>query len=425
MVLNRLTFCWLAVVTIFLSDVSYSSVGRFRDVFNANMLLKSWRRKAEEQRVRLFDRLPQDIESKYTTPQVIANRGYTSETHHVTTDDGYILEIHRIPPKGTAKKVVFLQHGVLQSSGTWLVNPSSRSLAILLVEQSYDVWLGNFRGNKYSRKHATLDPNSDEYWKFSWDQIGNYDIPSVINYILKTTGQSKLSYVGHSLGCGVFFIAMIKHPDLNAKIELMIALSPLSSFANFNAIFRALTPFTDPIENFLRLLRTRVFLDSEVAGDRLFDIACEQTYSQARFCREVFILVSGPNRKNLDPALIPLMNANFMTGTSVAVIAQFAQNYNAGETFQAYDYGTEGNLQKYGSTKPFEYDLTKITAPIYVFSGAVDRIVTAKDVDWLLTKLRNLKGSTRFNEYNHLDFIWGTDVKERLYDKVLDLLSSS
>lgn len=49
------------------------------------------------------------------------------------------------------------------------------------------------------------------------------------------------------------------------------------------------------------MLRTRVFLDSEIAGDRLFEIACEQTYSQARFCREVFILVSGPNRKNLDP----------------------------------------------------------------------------------------------------------------------------
>jgi hypothetical protein len=40
----------------------------------------------------------------------------------------YIIELHRIPPRGTAKKVVFLQHGVMQSSGTWLVNPSSRSL---------------------------------------------------------------------------------------------------------------------------------------------------------------------------------------------------------------------------------------------------------------------------------------------------------
>lgn len=86
-------------------------------------------------------------------------------------------------------------------------------------------------------------------------------------------------------------------------------------------------------------------------------------------------------------ALIPVINENFMTGTSVAVIAQFAQNYNAGQfksdqncltgrlqcfdllfyagdVFQAYDYGREGNLQKYGSTKPYQYDLTKVTAPV-------------------------------------------------------------
>jgi lysosomal acid lipase/cholesteryl ester hydrolase len=46
----------------------------------------------------------------------------------------YILELHRIPPKsfGTPKKVVFLQHGVAQSSGTWVVNPSSRSLGNIL-----------------------------------------------------------------------------------------------------------------------------------------------------------------------------------------------------------------------------------------------------------------------------------------------------
>ena len=59
---------------------------------------------------------------------------------------------------------------------------------------------------------------------FSWDQIGNYDIPAVINYILKKTSQSKLTYIGHSLGCGVFFIAMVLHPELNAKIDLMVDL---------------------------------------------------------------------------------------------------------------------------------------------------------------------------------------------------------
>ncbi|EFX66198.1 hypothetical protein DAPPUDRAFT_332432 [Daphnia pulex] len=424
MLLNRFMCCLFVLSTISTIDAnSYSSIKHYRDALIARLLLKSWRKKVEEQRVRFFDRLPQSVESKYTPTQVISYRGYPSEIHHVTTDDGYIIELHRIPPRGTAKKVVFLQHGVMQSSGTWLVNPSSRSLAILLADQSYDVWLGNFRGNRYSRKHTTLDPNSEQYWKFSWDQIGNYDIPAVINYILKETSQPKLTYIGHSLGCGVFFIAMVLHPELNAKIDLMVALAPLSSFAHFDAIFRILTPFSNPIESFLEFTRARVILDSDVRGKYLFDLACEQTYSQARFCRDVFILICGPNRDNIDPALIPVINENFMTGTSVAVIAQFAQNYNAGDVFQAYDYGREGNLQKYGSTKPYQYDLTKVTAPVYVFSGNADRIVTPKDVDWLLTKLSNLKGSTRFYEYNHLDFIWGTDVKERLYDNILTLLS--
>lgn len=44
----------------------------------------------------------------------------------------YILELHRIPPQSSTgpKSVVLLMHGVLESSGTWLVNPSSRSLGI-------------------------------------------------------------------------------------------------------------------------------------------------------------------------------------------------------------------------------------------------------------------------------------------------------
>lgn len=48
--------------------------------------------------------------------------GYTAEVHQVTTDDGYILELHRISdgpknsPTKNRKKVCFLQHGVMDSS---------------------------------------------------------------------------------------------------------------------------------------------------------------------------------------------------------------------------------------------------------------------------------------------------------------------
>ncbi|KZS10880.1 putative Lipase 3 [Daphnia magna] len=361
-------FYKFALALVVLTECSSNDVG----YVTARVLLKSWRRKAEEQRANFFNRLPKNVESSYTTPEVIKNRGYPVETRHVATDDGYILELHRIPPQSSTgpKSVVLLMHGVLESSGTWLVNPSSRSLAMLLASQSYDVWLGNFRGNRYARKHVSLNPKRAQFWKFSWDEIGDHDIPAIINYILKETGRSKLSYIGHSLGCGVFFIAMIKHPELNAKIDAMVGLAPLSSFANFTtALFRILAPFGKLFED-----------------------------------------------------LIPLMGSNYLMGTSVPVIAQFAQNYAAGEIFQAYDYGWKGNLMQYGSTKPLKYDLGKVTAPVYVFSGGNDRIVTPLDVDWLLTQLGNLKASTRIGNYNHFDFLWGTDVKDRLYDQVIALL---
>ena len=88
-----------------------------------------------------------------------------------------------------------------------------------------------------------------------------------VNYILSLTGQSSLIYTGHSLGCAQFWIAMIKHPELAAKIDLMvgtiifkfpiritcfiifyqIALAPLSSFEYFTGPLSLLLPFYQPI----------------------------------------------------------------------------------------------------------------------------------------------------------------------------------
>ncbi|XP_045025546.1 gastric triacylglycerol lipase isoform X3 [Daphnia magna] len=423
MILDPPKCFWLALFTFTL--ISNDCVGQHQDSIIKRALVKSWRKKAEEYKVRLFDRLPTNEERSYTPPQVIKNRGYPVEIHQVTTDDGYVLELHRIPPNSstTPKKVVFLQHGVLQNSGVWTANPTSRSLAFLLADRSYDVWLGNFRGNTFSRRHTTLNPSTAEFWKFSWDELGNHDITSSIDYVLKFTGQPRLSYIGYSLGSAAVFMGAVKHQDLNSKIDIVIALAPLSTFAHAAIeVLRVFAPWVDYLKRALDFMGVYGWFDTDGLGDQIFKSFCEQTRTQAQFCIDYFYNIFVGPSKNLDPDMIPLFNANLMRGTSVKVIAQFAQNYNAGNVFQAYDFGRRGNLLRYGSVKPLEYDLAKITAPVYVFSGGSDHLVTPLDVDWLLSKLKNLNGSNRISDYSHLDFVWGIDVKEKLYEKVIALL---
>lgn len=75
--------------------------------------------------------------------EIIVHRGYPLEVHHVVTEDGYILELHRIPfgkrsertanSTGGLGRPVFLQHGMMATDHFWLFNPSNISLGINLT----------------------------------------------------------------------------------------------------------------------------------------------------------------------------------------------------------------------------------------------------------------------------------------------------
>ncbi len=61
--------------------------------------------------------------------EIIHNRGYPVETHVVKTEDGYILELHRIPSRKNGKaKPVFLMYGYFGTDAIWSLTPANRSL---------------------------------------------------------------------------------------------------------------------------------------------------------------------------------------------------------------------------------------------------------------------------------------------------------
>lgn len=112
---------------------------------------------------------------------------YPYESHNVHTQDGYILKVFRIQAKNTkivsGKKVVFMQHGLIDSSDDWIINEEEYSLGLVLANEGYDVWLGNSRGNKYSQSSYKKMSNK-EYWSFSLQEMGQYDVPANIKYVL-------------------------------------------------------------------------------------------------------------------------------------------------------------------------------------------------------------------------------------------------
>ena len=80
------------------------------------------------------------------------------------------------------------------------------SLGIKLVNEGYDLWLPNSRGTWFSKDHEQAeewasDPSSiNTYWQFSFQDMAEFDMPVLWDYVLNETGQEKATFIGHNMG---------------------------------------------------------------------------------------------------------------------------------------------------------------------------------------------------------------------------------
>ena len=175
----------------------------------------------------------------------MAENGFTTENYSLTTSDGYILSLYRIP--GTQdnadmkKPAVLMMHCQDGDMMEWLWNSSDKAGALMLARAGYDVWLGNNRGSRYSNTHESLTTKDKAYWDYYQQDMAEKDLPTFIDHILEATGSEKISYVGHSEGTTQMFLGASLQPDyFKEKINLFIALAPVANTATVSSPFAKL-----------------------------------------------------------------------------------------------------------------------------------------------------------------------------------------
>lgn len=148
--------------------------------------------------------MEQPADTFKTFAEICMEAGYEVESHYVLTEDQYINQMFRVydPRYTDLKGAVLLLHGFSDSSDNFIINDKARAPAFMLANQGYDVWLGNLRGNSYSKGHMTLNSDTDlEYWAgATLYQQGLFDVPAFIEAALAMSRFEKLTVISHSFG---------------------------------------------------------------------------------------------------------------------------------------------------------------------------------------------------------------------------------
>ncbi|XP_053548186.1 lysosomal acid lipase/cholesteryl ester hydrolase [Bombina bombina] len=364
-----------------------------------------------------------DPEATMNISEMIRYRGYPSEEYEVVTDDGYILSVNRIP-HGVKygftgpRPVVFLQHGLLADGSNWVSNLANNSLGFILADAGYDVWMGNSRGNTWSKKHKTLSPEEDEFWSFSYDEMAKQDLPAVINFILQKTKQEKIYYIGHSQGTTIAFIAFSSMPELADKIKMFFGLAPVATVKFSSSPLAKLGIFPEFLVK--DLFGKKEFLPKTYIITWLATHFCTHELAD-HLCGNVFFLLCGFNEKNLNMSRVNVYSSHCPSGTSVQNMIHWGQAVKSGE-LEAFDWGWKGNMIHYNQSTPPLYNVRDMKVPTALWTGGNDWLADRKDIGLLLTQVTNLVYHKEIPEWEHLDFIWGLDAPERMYNEIIDLL---
>uniref|UniRef100_U3KF19 Partial AB-hydrolase lipase domain-containing protein n=1 Tax=Ficedula albicollis TaxID=59894 RepID=U3KF19_FICAL len=293
--------------------------------------------------------------------EIVRYHGYPYEEHEVVTDDGYYLTLQRIPhgrdnlesfsishkPGAQApnmfcpppKAVVLLQHGLVLEGSNWITNLPNTSLGFILADAGYDVWIGNSRGNSWSRKHKEFEFYQQEYSAYSFHEMAMYDLPATINYILQRTGQEQLYYVAYSQGTTIGFIAFSSIPELDRKIKMFFALAPITVNSHMKSPMVRVFDLPEALVKFI--LGHTVVFDEDYFLKQVISRMC--IYPVLKTLCSLLFYLPGGFTNSLNVSRMDVYLSHYPDSTSIKNMLHWRQLYQTGE-FKYYDYGSDNVL---------------------------------------------------------------------------------
>ncbi|KAK3919009.1 Lipase 1, partial [Frankliniella fusca] len=362
-----------------------------------------------------------ELDDGVTSADILRSYGYEAEEHFVWTEDGYRLRLDRVAPRGPERRQpVLLAHGMQTASPSFLVLGKDKSLATMLSDAGYDVWLLNYRGTHYSMVHRNMTANEEKFWKFSFHEHGFYDNPAAIDHVLQVTGFSSVLYASHSMGSTSFMIMASTRPEYNDKIlaaHLMAPAGPLHHHRSpFVGLLYAVNNVTQPMVDALHLQHTASFTYRFLRrfAAMLYSLPVPGLHQLLYGFTSTIV---GHNRE-MDYYGLPYFWKTIPSGGSWGEIFHYEQNAKPGvQGFRQYDHGKKRNVELYGSDVPPLYELSNIRAPVHFYLGLNDILCADEDMAYLRANIRGLVGVQYAPDpgFNHMDFFAGRTAHRQVY----------
>jgi lysosomal acid lipase/cholesteryl ester hydrolase len=246
------------------------------------------------------------------------------------------------------------------------------------------------------------------------DQFAFHDIPDSIAYILSTTHQPSLSYIGFSQGTAQAFATLSIHPTLNDKIDVFIALAPAMSPGGLSSSI---------VDSFVKASPDILFL---AFGRRA--ILGSATMWQSILYPPIFVRLIDASLKflfnwtavNIRPEQKLAAYPHLYSFTSTKSVVHWFQIIRNG-VFQMYDDEAPNpmtsNRGKY--YKVAKFPTKNIKTPIVLVYGGSDSLV---DINIMLKELPRHTIAKEIPHYEHLDFLWASNVDQLVFPHVFEAL---